>query len=71
MAAEKFFDFVILKIQLYTGAKITVKIIPTIIDSKIGFNMRKAKTARTESITVRITLFKYSSSILIIGELNL
>jgi hypothetical protein len=56
--AERFFDLVNLRVQLYTGVKINAKINPTIIDNKIGFNKKKDKTKRAITILVVITFLK-------------
>jgi hypothetical protein len=56
--ADKFCNLVILNIQLYTGLNINAKIIPTIIDSNIGFNKKKDKTIRTPKIIVVTILLK-------------
>ena len=52
------------------GEKIYARIIPTIIESNIGFNNKKVKTIKTIKIIEVIIFLKYSSSILITTKIN-
>ena len=58
IVAEKFLDLVILKNQLYIGEKIKARIIPRIIESKIGFKRKKDKTNRIANTTAVMILLK-------------
>ena len=60
---EIFFDWINWLIDLYTGLKINAKIIPIIIDNKIGFNKMKDKTARIIKIIAVIICLKWRLSI--------
>ena len=64
MLAERFADFVFLKIQLYTGFKTNARTNPIIIAIKIGFKIKKDATSKTSSTIEIITFLEYSSSIL-------
>lgn len=62
--ATRFFDLINLKTKSYTGVKINARRIPKIIASKIGFNKRKERTAKTAK-TIKVIIFlKYSLSII-------
>jgi hypothetical protein len=60
---EKVLDFVSLKILLYIGEKINVKINPVIIESKIGLSKKKESTMRIVRTIVVVTFLKKASSI--------
>ena len=69
--AEIFFNFIFLKVQLYTGENTIAKIIPIIIDIKIGFNIKKERTIKVTKIIKDITLLKNSSAISFNMKINL
>lgn len=56
--AEKFFDFVLFRRNSYTGKKMVARIIPVIIESKIGFMRKKDKTIKARRIRAVVTLLR-------------
>ena len=54
MKAEIFFEWIFLVSQVYAGSNIKARIIPKMIESKIGLRIRKDRTISTAKMSADI-----------------